>query len=586
MLKNIFQLDLRSLALARFCLGVVAFFDIGRRLWDVEHFFTDAGLLPRSVLIENFELSWRTSLLYLNGSYTYALLLLTGGMLASLFYTFGWRTRISNLIVWLVIISFQARFPEGATSGGDMLLRIFLFWSLFLPMNARFSFDRAIIGPEIKSNEYLSIFSGMWVVQVFLLYFFTFLYKWAPVYHTTFEAVWYMLQLDIFTTPVGKWMGQQFELTRILSFASYSLEIIGPLLLIIPWRRDLFRGAAVLSFWLFHLGIALTLHLGNFVPICLIIWVGLIPTTWWNFLEAWARDTTTEAKTLVFDAHSEFARQLSLALKEMLFLNVNCVPSKSMAPHKLMRLDGHENHLVGELLETSRLALVRKLGNFLKSEMGISLSEVTETGEIGTGGLSSSTNPSSNILSVTKMLFSTLGFGKVRPILSQFERWFGAFLLTLIVAWNIEGYVDTKKWSIGSPFDEVMFSLHLQQGWAMFAPHPQRSDGWWVMDGTLKNGKKWDTLNEKNVTFDRPEDIYATFPSEEWRKFLDNLQGTRDETYLQLLAKHLCRTWNKHNSDGNELSSFQLYFMREFTQDPHEPPAKVEKVKLWNHSCF
>jgi hypothetical protein len=575
MWKNLFKLDLRSLALARVCLGIVSFFDIGRRIWDLNHFFTDEGLLPRSILIDQYEMAWRMSLLNLNGTYSFALILLVAGMIASLFFTFGWRSRTSNLIVWLVIISFQARFPEGATSGGDMLLRIFLFWSLFLPMNSRYSVDHAISEKTETENEYFSVFSTMWIVQVFLLYFFTFLYKWAPVYHTTFEAVWYMLQLDIFTTPVGKWMGQQYELTRVLSFASYTLEIAGPLMLLIPFKRDWFRGAAVFSFWCFHLGIALTLHLGNFVPICLIIWVGLIPTAWWNYLEEKIKATAEETKTIYIGLQSEFSHRLVLICSELLFLNVKFAPSET--PDK---------HFFANMLSGSRIPLIKKLGKFMRSDLAVYLTEVQEAGEVSIGKLSTTEPRGSKIHKSAELLFDTFGFEKIRTGLSKAEKVFGAFILALVVAWNFEGYLEPKKWYIGSPFDEIMFTLQIQQGWAMFAPHPQRSDGWWVMDGTLENGKKWDALNNKDVSFERPRDIYETFPSEDWRKFMDNLQGTRDDSYLLLLGRHLCRKWNSEHSEGEGLKEFQLYFMQEFTRPPQDPPAKVEKLKLWNHSCF
>jgi hypothetical protein len=179
-----------------------------------------------------------------------------------------------------------------------------------------------------------------------------------------------------------------------------------------------------------------------------------------------------------------------------------------------------------------------------------------------------------------------MGFDKVKLQLNRAEKAFGCFILALVVGWNIEGYIVKRNWYIGSPFDEIMFALQLNQGWAMFAPHPQRSDGYWVMEGTLKSGKKWDALNNKEVNFDRPADMYETFKSEDWRKFQDNLQGSRNEKYLLAFGKFLCRSWNSEHRDGEQLNTYKLYFMREFTKGPKEPPATIEKVQLWNHSCF
>lgn len=587
MIKNLCKLDLRSLALTRILLGILAFLDIWRRIDDIDAFYADTGILSRAELITDFELPWRMSLLNMNGSYSFALMLLLAGMIASLFFTVGWRTRTSNFIIWIVITSFQARFPEGATSGGDMLIRIFFFWSLFLPMSARYSFDHAVSNNHHQENEYVSVFSAMWILQIFLLYFMTFFFKWAPVYHTTFEAVWYMLQLDIFTTPVGKWIGAHYELTRLLSFSSYALEILGPLMLIVPWKRHWFRSAAVVSFWCFHLGIGLTLHLGNFVPICLIIWVAIIPAPWWDFLGERIKATSDSMKELYISAESEFSGRVALIAKEMLMLqNLKVVPA-TIADGKLFMIDGETKNVVSKMLLTSRLKPVRKLGHILGSELGLYLTEVKETGAVSMGDVNGSTTPHSHKLRNTfSTIFETIGFDKVKINLNRAEKAFGCFILALVVGWNIEGYVEDRDWYIGSPFDEIMFTLQLNQGWAMFAPHPQRSDGYWVMDGNLKNGKKWDALNDKEVNFDRPADMYATYKSEDWRKFQDNLQGSRDDKYLLAFGRYLCRTWNNSHPESEALNTFKLFFMQEFTKSPQEPPAKVEKVLLWNHSCF
>lgn len=509
MFQNVFKLDLRSLALTRISLGLLIFFDFYRRLDEIHPFYSDQGILNRVTLINLYELNWRMTLLNLNGSYEFAFGLCLIGMMASLFFMLGWRTRLANIISWLVLISFQARFPEAATTGGDILIRIFLFWSLFLPMSSYFSLDR--LNPHFipRGTKVLNIFSVIWVVQVFVLYFFTFLYKWSPVYHTDFEAVWYMLQLEIFTTPLGQWLGQHYAITKILSFTCYALEIVGPLLLLLPWKRDLMRSFMVISFWLFHIGIGLTLHLGNFVPICLIIWMGLIPSTWWN---NWP---------LKFALNSSF------------------------------------------------------------SAYWIKLQAASERGSLGMN-FDLTARPKF----LLRGLLHRIGTEIPKYSLHYFEKILGIFLLVLVLAWNIEGFIRERKWSIGSPFDEIMFTLQLQQGWEMFAPHPQRSDGWWVMEGQLANGKQWDALNNKAVSFDRPASVYETYPSDLWRKFLDNLSGSRDENYLRALGRYLCREWNRVHARGNRLATFKLHFMQKWTNPPHAKPSPIKKITLWNHHCY
>lgn len=599
MIRNLFQLDLRSLALARICLGILAIYDLVRRLPDLSDFFTDDGIMPRWILLEQFQINWKMSLLYLNGSYSWALMVAIAGLMAAVAFTFGWRTRTANAVLWLVIVSFQQRFPEAATSGGDMLFRIFLFYSFFLPMNARYSIDGAVSEKNQKENEFFSIFTCMWVVQIMLLYIMTFLYKWAPVYHTTFDAVWYMLQLDLFTTNFGRWLGQQYAATKVLSFASYALEIVGPLLLLIPFKRDWFRSAAVVSFWLFHLGIGATMHLGNFVPVCLIIWTGLIPTAWWDYLAEKVKTSQAAVQNLFYDSQSDFAHKLGLISKEILFLNVNLVkaPQGLIAEGRSFAIETRDAGLVSgqglvpQIFLTSKFKIIRSIGGFFTTEIGMYLSEVKEVGEVSMFGdkhisSSSKTSGSNKLFHILKDLSETIGFGSIKLGLNKFEKTMGGLLLLTIIGWNIEGYVEDRKWYIGSPFDEIMFATQLNQGWAMFAPHPQRSDGWWVMEGELRNGKKWDALNNKEVSFDRPESFFSTYSSDDWMKFLDNLQGSRDEKQLLLLGKHLCRRWNSEHFGDESLQTFKLHFMQEWTNPPNEPASDINKVTLWNHSCF
>lgn len=340
------------------------------------------------------------------------------------------------------------------------------------------------------------------------------------------------------------------------------------------------------------------MHLGNFVPICLIIWVGLIPTTWWNYLSLKFKDASKLAGKFYYNKEEEFSRKLAHISKEMLFLNVNILP----APQSLLgkgqsfafeSSDGKVvigEGVVTQLLFTSSLGPVRKVGQLLNSEISHYLTEVKEVGEVNIFGEKMQTvkkNPSTKGLrGFFHSLTETFGFGGVKLKLNKFERFLGTFLLLLVIGWNIEGYVKDRKWYIGSPFDEIMFAFQLNQGWAMFAPHPQKSDGWWVMEGVLKDGTKWDALNDKTVSFERPESIFYTYASDDWRKFLDNLQAKRSDDYLLLLGRHLCRRWNSKNSGGKTLQSFKLHFMQEWTNPPSEPQSEVQKQTLWNHECF
>jgi hypothetical protein len=57
-LERAYGLDLRSLALFRICLGALIVGDLIRRARDLRAFYTDFGVLPRAVLLEQFAGRW------------------------------------------------------------------------------------------------------------------------------------------------------------------------------------------------------------------------------------------------------------------------------------------------------------------------------------------------------------------------------------------------------------------------------------------------------------------------------------------------------------------------------------------------
>jgi hypothetical protein len=582
---SLLSMDLRSLSLARFFLGILCFIDIANRIPQINAFYSDNGILPRWLIIQNYEWPWAMSLFNLNGSFSFVLIVSIIGMIASLSYSFGLRTKLSNCIVWIVIMSFHARFQQ-INHGGDNLLRLMLFWSLFLPMNAFYSFDSVLSSSNNRSEPHEKTYSGWgsagWLVQTICVYFFTFLYKWDPSWFQKFDSVYYAMNLDMFTTPVGKSLLGFPVLMQFSSIFAFFLEGIAPILLIIPWRVDFFRGIAVVLLFGLHIGIWFTLVLGNFAPACLILWMGFIPSSWWEKLNS--RSKNKSGLILYYDPDCGFCRKFCFLIKEFLFLPELVILSGDNDPEVLktilerkswvLKVNEHETlirfSVFTQILSSSSFFPFHLLGKMLSylppfDFLYNSLSKKRKHWGI---------------------LINDIGHEKVVLNESIIKKSAAVFFTVLIFAWNVEGITQSQYFRLGSPWNKIVFSLQLNQQWNMFAPSPMRDDGWWVAEGNLNDGSHWDILNDAVVNFRKKENVQDTYPSSQWRKFFVNLNSDNDQTVKLWFGKYLCRVWNESHNGNRTLNNYTLYFVRERTPPQGEQlPVPVEQT-VWNHHCF
>lgn len=588
-MSSLFKLDLRSLSLVRVLLGALAFWDISSRMSQVEMFYSDKGILPRWVLLQQFDIPWRTGLLHLNGDANWAYLISFVGLLSSLFFIFGFRTRLANFLTWLVLMSFHARFPE-VNHGGDNLLRLMYFISFFLPMNAYASVDLALF--QDKNNvsidrkghhEYFSVFTVSWVMLILSMYWFTFYYKWTPTWFKDYDSVYYALSLDMFTTKFGDMLLPFHGLMKFMSFYAFWLEGIGPFLLLVLWKRDFFRGCAVLLFWGLHLGIWATMVLGNFPPGCMILWCALIPSFWWNHLAKWMANFQPEKARLYYDVDCGFCRKFCMILNEILFLkNIEILPSNAnLEIHQIVKsektwvlVEGQKKskrfEVLEKLLSHSSFFIFRWFAKLNFSKWGGDLCY--------------------KIISRARYFFGVglnqISFSPIKLEISYASKIFGIVFIVISFLWNLEGAKVIPELKLRSPFDEIAFTFQWNQQWNMFAPKPMRNDGWYIVDSVLEDGvTRWDILNNRAYTEERPKELSDMYPTHQIRKFLVNLYAERNSTYILWYGRYLCRQWN-NRQDRPRVKNFQLIFMRELTNAPNSAPNPIEKVVVWNHQCF
>lgn len=164
-----------------------------------------------------------------------------------------------------------------------------------------------------------------------------------------------------------------------------------------------------------------------------------------------------------------------------------------------------------------------------------------------------------------------------------------ALYILAVVQWNLS---SLNQAAAVPAITDVLISLpRLDQDWAMFAPAPQKLDGWIVIEGKLAGSESTDLFSAlprlselKTISWDKPERISRTFPSERWRKYFMNLEFPANKAALVPLGTFLCSRWNEQHAGKQSLERATIYFMREETPPPGEA-AKVEKTVLLEVTC-
>lgn len=277
--KDLFSLDVRSLALFRVALALLILADLCFRSSDLLTFYTDLGVMPRAFLSEMRPDNYMTLAPHFwGGSPLFEGILFLVAAFFAIGLLFGYRTTFVTVISWLFMISLHKR-NFLVLQGGDVLFRLLVFWAIFLPLGALLSLDNW--KKPLKSHRVISVATAAFIIQLCLIYWSSVLFKWN-VDWISGKAAFFALHIDQFTTPLGHWIREIKFLSPILTYFTLFMEGIVPFFLFIPWKQGPIRTLVVLLFILLHASFALTMELGLFPWICITAWLPLLPTWFWE----------------------------------------------------------------------------------------------------------------------------------------------------------------------------------------------------------------------------------------------------------------------------------------------------------------
>ncbi len=283
-IPDLFGIDLRSLALFRIGLALLLLTDLLNRSTMLKAHYTDFGVLPLAVWRERFPYYWSVSIHLLDGSLAWQILVFLVAAVLAFFLLLGYQTRLATCLSWFLLISSHTRNPL-VLQGGDTLLRLLLFWSMFLPLGARYSLDSLLrpSAPE-RPNPLVSMGTVALLLQICFVYWFGVGLKSHRIWWQEGSAVYYALSIDQYATLLGHFLLNFPALLRLLTYTTILIELLGPILAFSPIYTGPMRLGVVLIFVLFHLSLGLAMELGHFPYISIVGWWVFIPAWFWDHL--------------------------------------------------------------------------------------------------------------------------------------------------------------------------------------------------------------------------------------------------------------------------------------------------------------
>ena len=270
--------------------------DLAARAPDLTVWYTDAGALPRAALFGWIRDPFAFSIHTVNGTALAqaALFLFQGACAVGLLI--GLRTPWMALLSWFLMVSLQDRNPLVFMGGADTLLRLMLFWSLFLPLGTYASLDAAY-DPSRKTTpvRHFSLGTAAILLQVAMMYLMTSAYKWRTDIWRQGTALRVVLSNEIFAKPALRLLLPFPALMAFLTHSVLWLELLAPLLLFSPMLTGPVRTVAALGLMAMHLGFVLFLDIDFFQMVSLAGLTLFLPSWLWDTLmpkfraPAWVR---------------------------------------------------------------------------------------------------------------------------------------------------------------------------------------------------------------------------------------------------------------------------------------------------------
>jgi predicted DCC family thiol-disulfide oxidoreductase YuxK len=320
------EIDPRTLGLGRIGLGLLLLMDLLRRVPWLPHLYGNDGLLPNHTLLWRPPTERQFSIFFMASWSDEAAVLFVLCFLVYFCLLIGYRTRVAHFLSFLACISLHNRI-QFAENGGAVAMACLVLWSMFLPLDRRFSVDAVLASlrarraetpadlaaglPPPDDRPHSSLAMLALLAQLAVIYYFNFIHKSGPTWRDG-TAVHYVLWQERIITVLGVWVRTHlpFGFTRLLTQGTLVVEASAPLLLLTPVFWRITRPLAIVGLAGLHIGIALMVNLGAFSAAMLAYYPFLLAREHWELLGRLV-PRRGRRREIQFDAASPLCFQLA-----------------------------------------------------------------------------------------------------------------------------------------------------------------------------------------------------------------------------------------------------------------------------------
>jgi len=169
------------------------------------------------------------------------------------------------------------------------------------------------------------------------------------------------------------------------------------------------------------------------------------------------------------------------------------------------------------------------------------------------------------------------------------RRWVGiaAWALILLSAAHNLAYLANERelsWAPdlrAGPLAWTARTLHVDQGWGMFAPDPMTGDCWVVLPAQTADGRELDLLQGAPLDWDKPDSVAGSYGGDRWKELLMAVTEDSEPEVWQRLLTHFARLWEAAHPQA-EVQAARLVLVTELTQPGGEAEPSYATLAFWD----